>query len=77
MSCKRELIVKRGNLGSVTLCRHCQQVHVSVGPVTLRLHADAYAQLVEMLNASMPALRQSAAPKAQTAAGCGENELVH
>ena len=46
------VLAEHPGLGRVWDCGECGNIHVSVGPVTLRLDPPAYLQLVAMLNAS-------------------------
>jgi hypothetical protein len=45
-------LASRPGLGRVFVCGACDNVHVTVGPVTLTLTPGAYMQLVELMNTS-------------------------
>lgn len=45
----QQLSVARSPAGSVTLCRHCRQVHLELQYMTLRFDADAFRELAGLL----------------------------
>lgn len=54
----------QAGVGQVLLCGHCGQVHLQLGPVTLRLTVEAYgemASLVESARQRLQALEAGAA----------------
>ncbi len=76
MHCRIEVLVSRENLGSVSICRECQQVHVTLGPFTIRLQVDTYLQFVNMVNSTLPAFQKGSVRK-PARASCADSELVH
>jgi len=76
MMCKPQLIAAKKGLGSVFLCRSCSQVHLVIGPITIRLEAAAYRQLIELLNRSRPAFQASDGFSGETFVTPGTNESI-
>lgn len=42
-------------VGQVLVCEHCRQMHLQVGPLTLRLTHDAFADLTALLQSAQRA----------------------
>lgn len=55
--CEPRLLAQSA-VGQVLVCEHCRQTHLQVGPLTLRLTHEAFADLTALLQ-SAQRLRQS------------------
>lgn len=49
------VLAERGNFGAVRLCG-CKSVHLSVGPVTLNMDPEAFAQTAILIRQAMESL---------------------
>jgi hypothetical protein len=47
--CSSEVLAVQQGIGSVTLCASCRQIHLTVGPISMRLEVTAYKQLTDMM----------------------------
>ncbi|NML16644.1 hypothetical protein [Azohydromonas caseinilytica] len=60
----------QGAVGQVLWCEHCRQVHLQVGPLTLRLTVEAFEDLAGLAQSArqrLPAPSLPAAPAATAA----------
>ncbi len=59
------VLAERTGFGRIRLCE-CDAVHVSVGPVTLNMAPEAFAQMTELMRAALDRLSQITDAKAET-----------
>lgn len=53
------ILADRPGLGRVRLCE-CNSIHLSIGPVTINLEPDAFAQAVRLMRDAMDQLEEIA-----------------
>ena len=58
----------QGAVGQVLWCEHCRQVHLQVGPLTLRLTHEAFEDLAGLAQSARQRLQAPALAAAQPAA---------